>query len=73
MPFLGIEPPDTGMSVFTVLTGKNKKREGGCALKNGQKRSDMIVSGWASDERGNKNKYQQITEKTLKFHIYGVH
>jgi hypothetical protein len=37
MPFLGIEPPDTGMSVFTVLTGKNKKREGGCALKNEKK------------------------------------
>jgi hypothetical protein len=37
MPFLWIETPDIGMSVFAVLIGKNTKREGGCALKNGQK------------------------------------
>jgi hypothetical protein len=73
MPILGIETSDTGMSVFSVLTCKNKKREGGCALKNGQKRPDMVVSEWTFDERRNKNKYQQIIEKSLKIRIYGVY
>jgi hypothetical protein len=56
-----------------VLAGENKKREGDCALKNGQKRPDIVVSGQDFDERRNKNKYQQITENSSKIHIYGVH
>jgi len=39
MPFLGIETSDTGMSVFAVLKGKNKKGEMGFTLKNGQKKT----------------------------------
>ncbi|MDO5398230.1 MAG: hypothetical protein Q4G33_09895 [bacterium] len=33
MPFLGIETSDTGMSVFALLAGKNKKRERLCLEK----------------------------------------
>ena len=42
---LSTQTSDTDMSVFSVLTGEKDKVKMNFALKNGQKKPDIVVSG----------------------------